>query len=66
MFVSYALCIVCFCVYLYADAESLFLCWIRREFLEECCHSLYSVPGADGTVNDQENTEGDFNIYYSI
>lgn len=45
------------CLYLYANVEVQCPCWIRRTFLEECCHNLSSVPVADGTVNDQKETK---------
>lgn len=48
------------CVHLYANVEIQFPCWIMSEFLEECCHNLCSVPGADGTMKNQEETKSFF------
>lgn len=52
-------------LYLYADVEIQSPCWIRRGFLEECCHSLCSAPGADGTVNHEQNTKSFYFFVFS-
>ena len=43
--------------YLYADVENQFPCWIRRKFLEGCCHNLCSVPGDDGTKRRKQTVK---------
>lgn len=47
---------LCVYVYLYADDVNRFPCWITRGSVVECSHNLCSVPGADGTTRDGEET----------